>query len=309
MGDVDAEKLSDLLLESLDTPDSANSLARKALQSRSGFFRLFQALIQESPGAMRRRFLLERAAWQLRETQQPVTHIAFDAQYASLEAFTRAFGKAFRCSPSLFRRKAAGTIHLPAPNHFHFRPPYDHRGERTPMDLFEIFAGTDSWHTRRLLEQARALTVEQLDRPVNTTARMYAWEKPDANLRQILERIVETKEVWNAALSGGEMPTPGGRPAAERTPEALLHRFDKADADFQCIFGKIRDRGGWDETFVDALCEPPETFSFGGVFGSIVTENAYRRMAALDVFSQLGAPVPGSGCAIEFWNSKQESGT
>ena len=28
---------------------------------------------------------------------------------------------------------------------------------------------------------------------------------------------------------------------------------------------------GWDDTFVNALCDPPETFTFGGVFAHIMT--------------------------------------
>ena len=303
-GQVEAEKLSSLLLANLDQLGSAVELARQAFHSRSGYFRLFQAVIQESPGAMRRRFLLERAAWQLRETQLPVTEVAFDAQYTSLEAFTRAFSRAYRVSPSLFRRTGVRAIHLPAPNPFHFRPPTrpDRQGAPT-MDLFDIFAGTDSWHTRRLLENALPLTGEQLDRPTNISARLYAWDSPDANLRQILERIVETKEVWNAALTGGPMPTPGKSPESERTPEALLERFDKADAEFRRVFERIRDRGEWNATFVDELCEPPETFSYGGVFGSIIMDNTYRRMTALDAFTRLGIHIPGSGCPIEYWNT------
>ena len=44
---------------------------------------------------MRRRLLLERAAWQLSRTQLPVTDISLNANYGSLEAFSRAFRKAF----------------------------------------------------------------------------------------------------------------------------------------------------------------------------------------------------------------------
>ena len=39
-----------------------------------------------------------------------------------------------------------------------------------------------------------------------------------------------------------------------------------------------RDRS-WDLTFVDAVCEPPEVFSYGGVIGHVLTNNAYRRFA------------------------------
>ena len=172
----------------------ASDLARQAYCSRSSFFRLFQALIAESPAEMRRRFLLERAAWQLVRTALSVTEIALDAQYGSLEAFTRAFGKAFGVSPSLYRRMGPTHFHLPAPNGFHFcAPGSGSKGDSNDMDLFDLFAGNDSWHTSRLLDSAMTLTDEQLDRPLEC-AKIFPWEGPDRNLRELLDRLVQTKE-------------------------------------------------------------------------------------------------------------------
>src|SRR5678816_4661430 len=87
---AEVERLSRLVLGSLDDEAATGELARRAYRSRSHFYRLFQALIEESPGTMRRRLLLERAAWQLGHTRASVTEIALDANYGSLEAFTRA---------------------------------------------------------------------------------------------------------------------------------------------------------------------------------------------------------------------------
>jgi AraC-like DNA-binding protein len=285
------------MLESLDEGD----FERRLYRSRSGFFRLFQALIEESPGVMRRRLLLERAAWQLGSTRRPVTEIALDANYGSLEAFTRAFRRAFQISPSLYRRSGCGRIHLPAPNHFHFLPGDSGlKGAKNNMDLFDLFAGTDSWYTRRMLQEAAALSDEQLDRAVSGTARVIGWEKPDGNLREILERIVQTKEVWTAAITCGDMPVLEAGPPEQRTPAALLARFEKADAEFHRILRDIRDRGAWGDTFVDALCEPPETFTFGGMFADVITFNSWRRLAALDAFHRLGVMIAGSGSPIEY---------
>src|SRR5581483_1172929 len=119
----ETERLLGIVLGSLDESGGTDELARKAYRSRAHFYRIFQALMDETPGALRRRLLLERAAWQLNRTQATVTEIAFDANYGSLEAFTRAFRKAFRVSPSLFRRTGASRIYLPAPNGIHFCAP------------------------------------------------------------------------------------------------------------------------------------------------------------------------------------------
>jgi AraC-like DNA-binding protein len=298
---MEKDRLTALVMDSLDSGSDPDELARRAYQSRASFFRLFQALVEETPGGMRRRLLLERAAWQLGSSQATVTEIALDAGYQSLEAFSRTFRKAFGQSPSLYRRTGSGRIHLPAPSHFHFRPPIPkQKGTTLNMDLFDLFAGTDSWYTQKLLRQAGALSSEQLDRPVNGTAKIFGWDKPDKNLREILERMVQIKELWIAAATGGELPKLEGRRQEERTPEALLQRFELADAEFHRVLKAVRDRGGWDDTFVDALCEPPETFTYGGMFAHVVTFNTYRRMAALDQMDRLGVPIEGQGDPIEY---------
>ncbi len=297
-----AERLSDIVRESLDREVETSDLARQAYCSRSSFFRWFQALIAESPAEMRRRFLLERAAWQLGRTVLAVTDIAFDAQYGSLEAFTRAFGKAFRVSPSLYRRMGATHFHLPSPNGFHFcAPASGSKGESNNMDLFELFAGNDSWHTNRLLDYAKNLTDEQLDRPIDG-AKIFPWEGPDRSLRELLDRLVQTKEIWAAALNGGGMPSMKNPPAS-CTPAALRARFEKADRDFMGIIGDVRKRGAWSDTFVDALCEPPETFTFGGMFAHVITFNTHRRLVALEAFRRLGVKIEGFGDPIEYERS------
>jgi hypothetical protein len=100
---------------------------------------------------MRRRLFLERAAYQLGLTGMSVTEVALDANYGSLEAFTRAFRKAFRTSPSLYRRISDPHFHLPSSNKIHFFAPGSSTKGGRDMDLFDRFAGNDSWHNHRFL--------------------------------------------------------------------------------------------------------------------------------------------------------------
>ena len=137
----EAERLSQVVLGSLEEDASADQLARRAYRSRAQFFRVFGAMIEETPAAMRRRLLLERAAWQLGRTHQSITEIAFDAHYGSLEAFTRAFCRAFKISPSLYRRMGATHFHLPAPNAIHFCAPAS-ASEGENMDSVRHFRGS-----------------------------------------------------------------------------------------------------------------------------------------------------------------------
>jgi AraC family transcriptional regulator len=297
-----ANRLSSIVANSLDTPAKTEELARQAYQSRTQFHRLFRTVIQETPAAMRRRLLLERAAYQLAHTAASVTDIALDANYGSLEAFTRAFRKAFRTSPSLYRRMRDLHFHLPAPNKIHFLAPGSPTKGEKDMDLFDRFAGNDSWHTRRLLEYAATLTDEQLDKPLPTVVELLPWREANKTLRQLLENIIFTKEVWTAALAGGSIDV-NGPPPSQRSPKAMLQRLEKTDVDLHRILGDVRNRAAWDDTFVDALCEPAETFTFGGVFAHIMTFNAHRRLMALYALRQLGVQTEGFGDPMEYEES------
>jgi len=297
----EAQRLCGVVLESLDQEQDAKGLARHAYRSRTQFYRVFRAIIEETPVAMRRRLLLERAAGQLSRTQLSVTDISLQANYGSLEAFTRAFRKAFRVSPSLYRRMGATYTHLQAANGIHHHSGKDDtKGVGQSMDLFDIFSGQESWHTRRLLDLAKTLNDEQLDCPLKNQMKVFPWDGPDQSLRQILDRMVQTKEAWAAALTGGSMPPMDNAPPADRTPSAMFARLDRADAKFQGVLTDVRNRSAWDDTFVDALCEPPETFTFGGMFAHVITFNAYRRMLALDALRRLGVKVEGFGCPMEY---------
>lgn len=300
LGVDEAQRLREVVLDSLDHDRDASSLARGAWRSRTQFYRVFRAMIEETPVAMRRRLLLERAAWQLSRTPLPVTEIGLNANYGSLEAFTRAFRKAFGVSPSIYRRMGAKSTHLHTSNGIHHRSGKDTKGTTQSMDLFDLFSGQESWHTRRLLELAKTLNDEQLDRPLKNQVKVFPWDGPDQSLRQILDRMVLTKEVWAAALTAGSMPPIDNAPPEHRGPSAMLERLDKADTAFHNVLTDVRNRGAWEDTFVDALCEPPESFTFGGMFAHVIIFNSYRRMLAIDALRHLGVKVEGFGCPEEY---------
>jgi hypothetical protein len=105
--------------------------------------------------------------------------------------------------------------------------------------------------------------------------------------------------VWAAALTGQPIdltPTPPG----QRTPAVMLDRLAKSDEQLDRVFSGIDKRAAWDDTFVDALCEPPETFTYGGVFAHIMTFNGYRRVAALAALRRMGVDAQGYGDPIEY---------
>lgn len=116
----------------------------------------------------------------------------------------------------------------------------------------------------------------------------------------LLSNLVDQDRTKYGAGFLAAMPNLNGSPASQRTPPAMLERLERTDAEFNGILRDVKNRGGWDDTFVDALCEPPETFTFGGVFAHIMTFNAHRRLTALDSLRQLGVAVEGFGDPIEY---------
>lgn len=299
-----AEQLSSVVVNSLDEEKPTADLARRSFHSRTQFHRLFRSLIDETPGAMRRRLLLERSAWQLSRSDRSVTEIALDADYGSLEAFTRAFRRAYGISPSLYRRMGPSYFWLSSVNGVHFCAPGPQKKGTSDMDLFDRFAGHDSWHTRQILEHAKKLTDSQLDAPLKKAVQVVHWEAPEKNLRELLNRIVFWKEIWTAAMTGAELPSMAP-PPEQLTVDAMLARYEKTDAEFNRVLGQVRDQGGWDDTFVDALCEPAEKFTFGGVFAHVITFASYRRITALNELRRLGVNVSGMGCPMEYEESVQ----
>jgi AraC family transcriptional regulator len=280
--------LIDLVVDSLDHPDAdGRALARHAGFSRDHLARLLAAATGESPVGLRRRLLLERAAWQLRTGTATPSEAAVAAGYGSLAAFSRSFKRAYAVPPTAFAQNGR-PVELDAPNGIHFHPPAglllpgtSHGGGR---DLTERMVSHHLARTRELLAAAATLPPDALARPLRPgfVAMWFEGEEPDA--ATMCERLVFTLEVWVAAMAG--LPAPGQRPET-----TLLERFDAVAKGFERIARSLRDRGARDDAFVEALCEPPQSFTYGGVFAHVLEYGAIRREMLASVLRELGATL------------------
>ena len=151
------------------------------------------------------------------------------------------------------------------------------------MDLSDRLVEHDHWHTARLLEQAATLSDEALDRPVRPGYVVHDFEGPEADVRTMLERIIFTKEVWTAAIGGRDIPSRDARSIA-----ALQTRLSAVQPQFTSLVRRIRDRNEWDDAFVDALCTPPVSFTFGSVIAHILNASMVRRQTVIDAMRELG---------------------
>jgi AraC family transcriptional regulator len=294
----------DLVIESVDQTGGAAVAAQQAYVSRFHFDRLFKAALQESPAAFRRRLLLERASWQLRESDVSATEAAFTAGYGSFEAFTRAFERAFGSPPSVHRRLGGAGFRLQAPNGVHFHPPGGlivpaHRRGGTDMDLTQRLVEHDLWLTGRILDRVRALSNDELDDTVPLDHELQPYEADAPTIRAMLERLVRTKEIWTAAYRGRELVA-----ANERSIDSLRRRFDESGREFAEIVLEIQRRDAWDTAFVDALCEPPASFTAGAMVAHVLTFSAYRRQQLLIALQRHGIDDLGSGDPIAWERSR-----
>jgi AraC-like DNA-binding protein len=288
-------ELLDLVLTSLDERHAdGRALAGRAHLSRDHLDRLVAGATGESPVALRRRLLLERAAWQLRAGTCSASEAAAAAGYGSLAAFSRAFTRAHGVPPSAFGASAR-PVELEAPNGIHFHPPAGLLlpGARRAVpgrDLTDRLLGHHLAHTRELLEAAAGLPAEALERPLRPGFVAVWFEGEEASAALMAERLVFALEAWVASVAGLPHPDP---PAGD-----LLRRLDVAARAFTRVVRTIRDRGAWDDAFVDALCEPPESFTYGGVVAHVLEYGAIRRHALAGVLRELGAHVRSSGDPI-----------
>jgi AraC family transcriptional regulator len=295
-------ELLDLVLGSLDDPEAdGRALADRAHFSRDHLDRLLAAATGESPVALRRRLLLERAAWQLATGTATPSDAAAAAGYGSLAAFSRAFSRAYGVAPSAFRASGREPG-LEAPNGVHFHPPAGllvPGSTAAPRDLAERLVGHHLDRQRALLEAAATLPPEALERPVRPGLVVVWFEGEEPSAALMAERLVFTLEVWVAAIAGREQPR-------SRSGEDLLGRHDRAAREFARIARTLRDRGAWDDAFVDALCEPPQSFTYGGVVAHVLTFGAIRREHLAGVLAELGAALPDTADPI-LWEQLRRS--
>lgn len=55
-----------------------------------------------------------------------------------------------------------------------------------------------------------------------------------------------------------------------------------------------------EETFLDATCDPPQTFSYGGVLAHVLTFSAVRRTLAIGALERYGIGDLGAGDPMAF---------
>ena len=247
-------------------------LALRIHVSRFHLDRIVRSVSGESPAAFRRRVLLERAAYRLLTTQARVLDVGVEAGYDSHEGFARAFTRAYGVGPQRWRR-SPGQIRLEAPSGVHFHPPGGIRlpAERkvTTMDLLISMVEHHVWLTGEMIGASAELTDDQLDAPIELSV-----DEERPTIRTYLSRLVGQMGMWNVALAGQDYDW---SVEEHESLESMRERLATEGPRFLSHVREVTEQGRLDDTFVDAVCEPAEVFTFGGMIAHVLTFAAHRR--------------------------------
>jgi hypothetical protein len=143
------------------------------------------------------------------------------------------------------------------------------------------------WLTGEIVDRLGGLDDEVLDRPIELSVEGIDREP---TLRTDAERLVRQLEMWVTAVEGGTTISSG-----PSDPASLRARLAAAAPRFgEVVVEPIRD-GRADDTFVDATCDPPQTFSLGGVLAHVLTFSAVRRTLAIGALETAGITDLGAG--------------
>jgi AraC family transcriptional regulator len=280
----------DSLASNLDDHDATGAdLAARVYLSRFHFDRVVQATCGETPARFRRRVLLERSAFRLATTEKGVLDIAVEAGYSSNEAFTRAFASAYGRSPSAWRREPS-RIQLDTPNGVHFHPP---GGLRLPartkvksVDLLVKMVEHHVWLVGQMVDRASRLTDEQLDAPLDSPT------EEGLTMRSVLSRLVGQMAMWNSAIALREYDWS----LEDHEPiDSMRTRLDQEGEVFLDHVREVCAEDRLEDTFVDALCEPAEVFTYGGMIAHVLTFAAYRRTLIVGRLDEYGITDLGWG--------------
>jgi AraC family transcriptional regulator len=276
----------DALARNLDDHAARGAdLAARAYLSRFHFDRVVAAASGETPARFRRRVLLERAAFRLATSAHGVLDIAVEAGYSSNEAFTRAFQRAYGLAPSAWRETPTPIL-LESPNGVHFHPPgslrLQAREEVTEMNLLTKMAEHHVWLVGDLVERAGRLSDETVDEKIRVSVDN---EDGTMSTRSILSRLIGQMDMWMCAI---EMREYDWSQEQNETVDAMRERLSHVGPAWLAQVHEAIDTGRLDDTFVDALCEPPEVFTYGGMIAHVLTFAAYNRTLVVQAMQEAG---------------------
>jgi hypothetical protein len=98
--------------------------------------------------------------------------------------------------------------------------------------------------------------------------------------------------MWNAAMASREYDW---SVEEHESVGSLRARLAEEGATYLSHIREVADQGRLDDTFVDALCEPAEVFTYGGMIAHVLTFAAHRRCLVVMALGRHGISELGWG--------------
>lgn len=162
------------------------------------------------------------------------------------------------------------------------------------MELLYRMVEHHVWLVGEMLDRAENLSDDVLDRPIEISVEGID-DRP--TLRSQLSRLVGQLGQWNASTAGVDYDFPG---EADASVACLRKRLATSGPEFLERVGGIVREDRLDDTFVDALCDPPRVFTYGGMIAHVLTFAAHRRTLVCGALVDAGVADLGAGDPMEW---------
>jgi hypothetical protein len=137
------------------------------------------------------------------------------------------------------------------------------------------------------VEYAAGLDDERLDEPIELNV-----DDDRQTIRSLLSRLVGQMGMWNAALANREYDW---SVEEHESVDSLRRRLAVEGPAYLAAVREVADESRLDDTFVDALCEPAEVFTYGGMIAHVLTFAAHRRTLVVLALDKHGITGLGWG--------------
>ena len=154
------------------------------------------------------------------------------------------------------------------------------------MDLLTRMVEHHVWLVGEMVTARRAAPDDELDAPIEISVDGI---DDEPTIRSLLVAARRPAGMWNAAIATA--PTTSTS-RSTRASSSMRARLAEAGPAFLGQVREVVDEGRLDETFVDAICEPPEVFTYGGMIAHVLTFAAHRRTLSCGALTDAGDHRP-----------------
>jgi hypothetical protein len=110
--------------------------------------------------------------------------------------------------------------------------------------------------------------------------------------RSIVSRLIGQMDMWMGAI---EMREYDWSQEQDESVDSMRARLARVGPAWLTQVREVIDSGRLDDTFVDALCDPPEVFTYGGMIAHVLTFAAYNRTLVVQALHEAGVTDLGWG--------------